>query len=479
MNLYRPIYHFLPPGNWMNDPNGLLYFEGDYHLFYQYNPNGDRWGTIHWGHAKSRDLVHWEHLPIALAPSTELGEEHCFSGCAAIGPDGTPILFYTSIGSGDRSYETGAEQWMAASKDGMLTWEKHPDNPVLSKDVHGTLDIREWRDPYVLKHGDRWLMVVGGQHDGKGCAMIYGSDDLKEWKLLNKLMGALRPEEYLWECPILFPLDGKYVLLYSPKSAVRYYTGMLNDDFTFTPERHGVLDPSGWEGFYAPNVMTDGIGRKLLWAWMPEEARGDFEGAKGWAGALTVPRQLSLTADGRLRMEPVPELRQLRGTCESVSGLTLGASVPAGRVHTLQTRGRALELLAEIELADEDASFGFKLLHTEQDEERTLVIFDLKRRSLSVDRSRSSLSPATHKSELQAEIDWQPGNTVTVHILLDHSLLEVFSGYDSCLSARIYPLSEESDRVSVFADRGRVTIRSLQVWTLQSIWPPSPPERQS
>ncbi|SDX08981.1 glycoside hydrolase family 32 protein [Paenibacillus sp. CF384] len=468
MNLYRPIYHFLPPGNWMNDPNGLLYYQGEYHVFYQYNPNGDTWGTIHWGHAKSRDLIHWEHLPVALTPSTEQGEEHCFSGCAVLGPEGVPTLFYTSIGSSvERGYEDGAEQWMAVSTDGMMTWHKYPGNPVLSKDIHGELNIRDWRDPYIWKHGESWLMVIGGKHNGKGCAMIYGSDDLKSWKLLNKLMEAQRTEEYLWECPIFFPLDGKYVLIYSPKDAVRYYTGTFNDDFTFTPERHGILDPSGWEGFYAPNVMEDGEGRKLLWAWMPEFARGQFDGAKGWAGALTLPRELSLTASGALRMEPAKELKQLRGAYESTSNLTLSG----GQTCTLNTRGRAFELLAEIEWTDADSTFGFKLLHGEDDEEATLILFDPSQQRFTIDRSRSSLSPSTHRMELQAEMNWQAGDTTTVHIFLDHSLLEVFASYESCISTRMYPLSEDSDRISVIAGSGSVTFRSLQVWTLPSIWP--------
>lgn len=265
----------------------------------------------------------------------------------------------------------------------------------------------------------------------------------------------------------------------SPKDAVRYYTGTLNDDFTFTPEHHGVLDPGGWEGFYAPNVMEDGKGRKLLWAWMPEVARGAFEDAKGWAGALTVPRQLSLTADGRLRMDPVPELQRLRGPCERLSGLILCAGADegdaalanAGSACLLQTRGRALELLAEIELIDANASFGFKLLHTDNDEECTVIVFEPEQRSFHVDRTRSSLSPSTHKAELRGEIDWAAGSTVKVHMLLDYSLLEVFAGYDSCLSARMYPLLEESDRVTVFARKGSVSFRSLQVWAIRSIWP--------
>ena len=144
---YRPKYHFLPKANWMNDPNGPIFYKGEFHLFYQHNPYGEQWGNIHWGHAKSKDLVHWQHLPIALIPNHELGEEHCFSGCC-VNNDGTPSIIYTSIGP-ERLPSTGAEQWMATSSDDMITWQKSPHNPLMTIDIHGDLDIREWRDPYI------------------------------------------------------------------------------------------------------------------------------------------------------------------------------------------------------------------------------------------------------------------------------------------------------------------------------------------
>jgi beta-fructofuranosidase len=127
----RPVYHFRPPAQWMNDPNGTIFHNGFYHLFYQHNPYGDTWGNMHWGHARSRDLVRWEHLPIALWPSKELGEDHCFSGCASLNGDGVPMLFYTSV-SGQRPNE----QWAAVGDQDLLQWSKSRDNPVL--DVGGS-----------------------------------------------------------------------------------------------------------------------------------------------------------------------------------------------------------------------------------------------------------------------------------------------------------------------------------------------------
>jgi beta-fructofuranosidase len=221
-DIYKPIYHFVPEKNWMNDPNGTIFYKGEYHLFYQHNPNAPEWGTIHWGHAKSKDLVHWEHLLIALYPSNELGEDHCFFGCAVISSEGIPTIFYTSIGTESRHQSIGAEQWMAISRDDMLTWEKSGLNPVMKLELHGDMDIREWRDPFVWKEAGVWYMLIGGGHNGKGCALIYKSDNLTDWTFLNKCLEG--SEEY-WECPNLFQLGDKKVLVYSPDDKVKYAIG--------------------------------------------------------------------------------------------------------------------------------------------------------------------------------------------------------------------------------------------------------------
>src|SRR5262245_13356864 len=167
----RPAYHLQAPALWMNDPNGPIFFQGRYHMFYQHNPYGTEWGHMHWGHAVSTDLVRWEHLPIAIAPSQDRGEDHCFSGCTVLN-NGTPTIGYTSIGA-QTPAATNAVQWLATSDDGMRTWHKHPANPVMTLAVHGDLKVKDWRDPFVWKEGDDWLAVLGGHRDGgKGCALI-------------------------------------------------------------------------------------------------------------------------------------------------------------------------------------------------------------------------------------------------------------------------------------------------------------------
>src|SRR2546423_3561670 len=151
---HRPRYHFLPPANWLNDPNGLIHWKGEYHMFYQYNPNGPFWGTIHWGHAASADLVHWRHLPVALAPTPGSADEHgCFSGCA-VDNNGVPTLVYTGV--------RGEEQLpcIATGSDDMLTWQKYPGNPVIAAPPDG-IDPLDFRDHSVWWETDAWYQVIG------------------------------------------------------------------------------------------------------------------------------------------------------------------------------------------------------------------------------------------------------------------------------------------------------------------------------
>jgi beta-fructofuranosidase len=463
MNLHRPIYHYMPEKYWMNDPNGLLYYKGEYHLFYQYNPNGAQWGTIHWGHAKSSDLVHWEQLPVALTPSLELGEHHCFSGCA-VNDDGVPTLFYTSIGIEDRHHTSGAEQWVATSADDMLIWTKSEGNPVLTSSIHGDLVITEWRDPFVWRDREAWFMVLGGSYQGKGCVLLYRSEDLRQWSFVHKL---LEGDSDIWECPNFFPLGdgGQYVLIYSPSNVVRYYIGTWNADYTFTPESEGVVDHSGGQGYYAPNSLVDGQGRRIMWGWLTEVARGAFEVEGEWAGVQSIPRILSLE-DGRLVQHAVPELQILRSNPRSFSEKSIAAGEWRTGVH-----GRALEIIAEFKLENETTPFGIKVLQSAGSEEETVVIYDPSSGSLSIERAKSSLSDKPHKSNLIGRISIRKGQKLQLHIFVDHSVIEVFANGLECISTRIYPTREDSVNVSVFAmNEAAVTLQQLDIWDMNSIW---------
>ena len=461
MDIYRPIYHFLPEGNWMNDPNGVIYYEGHYHLFYQCNPNDNHWGDIHWGHARSKDLVHWEHLPMALYPSKELGEAHCFSGSCIIN-EGTPTIFYTSIGTGERNPSTGAEQWMATSNDNMLTWQKYALNPVLTVELHGDTEIREWRDPFLWREGNDWYMVIGGSHNKKGCVLIYRSKDLKVWKFLNIL---LEGNGDVCECPNYFKLGDKYVMVYSPYGPVKYLIGSINENYKFISKYEGIIDYSGWEGFYAPNSLEDPQGRRIMWGWLTEQSRNEFNVECGWAGVQSLPRVLTISKQGKLNINPVPEIEKLR-----YDHVCFRDKILLNETYETGVRGRALEIEVTFKIDSVNEEFEIEVFKSSNGQETTKVIFNARREELTVDRSQSSLSQLPNRSNLCAPLPLKKGDTLKLRIFIDHSLIEVFANEEQCISTRIYPVLEDSDKVDIKANnKSKVILKKLDIWKLKSI----------
>ncbi len=458
MDRYRPIFHFTPPRNWMNDPNGPFHLNGEYHLFYQHNPTRPEWGDIHWGHAASPDLVNWTRKPIALAPSRELGEWHCYSGCAVI--DGDEVkLFYTSIGQGERNATTGAQQWMAKSKD-LQAWHKPPVNPVLTSELHGDVRITEWRDPYVWRDGDEWKMVLGGIHEGKGCAFLYRSDDLESWSYKGIFH---RGEEWIWECPHLFRFGEKVVLFYSPSAQVRYVSGTINADGALEADFRGTADYAGFEGYYASTGFVDEQGRRVLLGWMPEGRGEDFPEPAEWAGALALPRLVSLNENGSVRMTPLPELRRLRGEHQAWDNVRLGSDpVGAGM------RSDTFECSLEIEGAGgADSTVTVSVLQSPCGRERTDILVDFAGNRIVIDRSHSSLFPNTHKTTVEAELPSGARDFLELRIFVDRSTVEVFANEVTCLSARVYPSLSDSDGIQVRSD-GEVLLKKWQVWAMNA-----------
>lgn len=307
----RPNWHYRPESNWINDPNGLVQHEGWYHMFYQYNPNGDEWGDIHWGHARSRDLLTWETLPIALTPDAAKGELHCFSGGCCKDEKGKPHFFYTSIGRAEdgRDCVHGAQQWTAEPVDDDLTRLVQTDEYALTDAIHGGMHVVDWRDPCVVRHGGQYLMVLGGCVDGRGCMLLYTSPDMRRWTYRHILAQSDRADNVPWECPNLFFLGDQVGLVYSPCAEVHVKLGRLDGELRFHEERDEVLDPAARDGFYAPQVFRDDAGRTIVIGWMCE---CDNVPHRGWSGVMSLPRVLTLDGDG-LHAEPVPGAEQLPG----------------------------------------------------------------------------------------------------------------------------------------------------------------------
>ena len=217
----RPVYHLSPLVGWMNDPNGFSMFDGKYHLFYQYHPYNTQWGPMHWGHAVSSDLLHWEHVPVAIGPDMPYDKDGCFSGSALQLPDGRQLLMYTGVkrerGEDGRMHDFQTQ--CLAVGDG-LNYEKYEGNPVLTgKDVPEGFSVNDFRDPKLFRNADgSYGCVVGNRtEDGSGAIVYYHSTDGFDWKLSSVLDRSYNEFGRMWECPDMFPLDGQDVIITSPQ----------------------------------------------------------------------------------------------------------------------------------------------------------------------------------------------------------------------------------------------------------------------
>lgn len=457
--MYKPVYHFFPGKNWMNDPNGVCWYKGKYHLFYQYNPTGDQWGNLHWGHAVSEDCVRWKILPEALSPSTEKGEIHCFSGCASV--DGEkPILYYTSVGEekDGRDSRNGAQQWCAVGDDTMTVWEKYSGNPLMTKEMHGDLDVLEWRDPFVWKEDDGWYMVLGAEIDGKGAVLLYHSEDQIHWKYLHILLHSEDSGKRIFECPNYFFLQDKAVLVVSPNDKPCYWIGHQTADHKFVPETAGIIDHSGWAGFYAPNSFADNRGRRIMIGWLTENGRGDLK-VPGWQGVQSIPRELMME-NGILHMRPIEELEQLRCNGLEYKGLQIDGT------WECPLKTKAAEIILETETESINANMELHIFADKAGEEKTVIRYEKEKDTVVIDRTYSNLSGLTDKTPLSCTGTHSCGGKLKLQVFIDHSVVEVFINEREVISTRVYPGSGQSEYIRIQGDR--LSLNGLQVYEMKS-----------
>lgn len=297
----RLAYHIEAGKGWINDPNGLCQFKGEYHAFYQHNPYAAKWDTMHWGHAVSGDLLHWKELPVALYPDMPYENgDGCFSG-SAIEKDGDLYLLYTTV-----SKEHGQAQSLAISHDG-YTFEKYPGNPVIAQCPLDPSN-KDFRDPKVFAYEGGYRMVCGTGQEGLASVLLYQSEDLIHWTYMGPLFQS-RDFGPVLECPDLFPLEDKWVLVFSRMDeghTVQFVVGSFDGE-RFTPE--SFQQPERGPDFYAPQTFLDGKGRRIMIAWLHSWDRPVPEGAVR-VGALSIPREMRLE-DGKVCSYPVEEARRL------------------------------------------------------------------------------------------------------------------------------------------------------------------------
>jgi len=294
---YRPRYHPIAPHGWMNDPNGLIYLDGWYHVFYQWNPYGPTWGTIHWGHMKTKDFQTWEHIDTAIAIEHEYEKDGCFSGSAVV-ENGMLYLIYTSnqFLEGDHPYNDGllAKQYqcIAWSHDG-VHFTKDTNNPLI-KEAPSQNNLCDFRDPKVWFEDDQWNMILGYRDTDAGEVILYQSKDLKNWNYVKSILKSDSELGYMWECPDMLRVEGKRVLMFSPMGSKRYkgenVSGyILENDKNFIIENFKRLDYG--PHFYAPQSFSN-LKKSVILGWVPTPFQNPEN--HNWSGCLSLPRELRL-----------------------------------------------------------------------------------------------------------------------------------------------------------------------------------------
>lgn len=467
----RPQFHFTPARNFMNDPNGLVYYKGEYHLFYQHNPQGPKWGHMSWGHAVSRDLLHWEHLPVALAEENGI---MIFSGSAVVDrknssgfctpSGGDPSCLVAIYAGHTKERQT---QNLAFSNDRGRTWTKYAGNPVVD------LGLKDFRDPKVFWHEPtaRWIMVtvVADQHKVR----FFGSTDLKKWETLSDF-GPAAATGGVWECPDLFPLavEGepsniRWVLdvdinpgAVAGGSGGQYFIGSF-DGRTFVNDNPAGLTLWADYGkdFYATLSFSDvppSDGRRIWMGWISNWLYANDEPTEVWRGAQSVPRQLALRRlpDGiRLVQAPVAELTKLRDK----GPVALKSSMPVPGSNEI-----------EFEVSNGDwPQAGVRLFNARGEEVTVGVTRQPLELFVNRERSRATAFHKDYPGRHSGPVRWRDGK-VTVRVLFDRSVLEVFANDgETSITDRVYP-TQPLDRLELLPAGSAST--SARFWSLRSTW---------
>lgn len=449
-----PLYHLTGAVGWINDPNGFSLYKGEYHLFFQYHPYSRSWGPMHWGHARTKDLLRWERLPCAMAPDAEYDRDGCFSGSAVELPDGRHLLMYTGVAKDvldDGTLRERQTQCIAFG-DG-VDYVKYGSNPVIAaSDLPEGGSERDFRDPKLWIEDGVFLVVAGNRcPDGSGAVLLYESDDALHWRFRCVLAASGNRYGRMWECPDFFRLDGRDVLLVSPQEMRAEGLEFIEGNVTLC--LIGTYDggPDGLKrehtqtidyglDFYAPQTVRAADGRRIMIAWMQYWNSVDRrpEGLP-FFGQMTVPRELHVR-DRRLVQNPVRELEAYRGEAVRYKGVNV-----SGLMELPGVSGRCLDMTVTVRTTgtfrmEVASGFGWS----------TLILYDSAKRTICVDRTRSGF-PADILNTREFSVREHEG-ALQMRVLLDTYSMELFVNDGERAASFTLYTPREADAIRFCAD---------------------------
>lgn len=477
---HAPRYHFLAPEGVLAlpfDPNGAIFWKGRYHLFYIFQDPSLPHGGHCWGHASCTDLLHWTYHPTALAPAPGDPEQGIFSGNAFLNLEGVPTISYHGCAAGTCI--------ATAQDDELLTWRKHPANPVIPEPRNGDLAGKVYNvfDPHVWVENGRYYAILGGRvkpYDLRDTTYLFTSKDLAHWEYVRPFYNAnphWTGEEEDCACPDFFKLGDRHVLLcISHPRGARFYLGQYHNG-TFIPEEHHRMN---WPGgpCFAPESLEDDRGRRIFWTWALDQRQGEGIVTKE-LGVMTLPRVLSLDAAGHPLIDPVEELARLRRQPQVRRDLTVD---DAAETLLDDLAGDVLEL--EIEACPPAGGvFGLVVRRSPDAAEQTVITVDAGEKTIAIDTTRSTLNHnqfqrypilfwdgATPQNVCiqRAPFELAAGEPLRLRVFLDKSMLEVFANRRQCVTQRLYPSRPDSTGLALFSRGGATQVRALTAWPLAS-----------
>ncbi|WP_230986800.1 GH32 C-terminal domain-containing protein [Cohnella fermenti] len=492
----RPQYHAEPPSAWQNEPGGPIYFNGQYHVFYQSNPRGPFWNHIRWGHLVSSDMVHWRDAEDAIIPEKNaVDPDGAWAGGSTLDGNGIPVLFYTA-GDDRRSpsqrINLVRSNYAVDGDNDLNNWLKSPQVVVDQQPGQGIPG--EFRDPFVFKDGDTWFMLVtSGKQDGSGgdiggTALVYSTTDPtleSGWTFRGDLyVGdyAAYPETgRVWELPNLRPLgdSGKYIFIINPAKMSKaeyqsrytyYWIGTWDPDTAkFVPDDPAPQLLDVGEHFTGPATDVTPDGRTIVYSIAQGRRTATMDYEAGYAHNFGLPLSVYLRSDGRLGMEPIAELQSLRGT-ELVSITSDTSFAAANTALASAVDSDMFELEAEIDPGSAN-EVGFSLRRSPGAEEETLVYYKKSAQEFWVNRLKSSLNPDVEKGYQGGTVDIGT-DTIKLHIYVDRSMIEAYLNGLKALTTRAYPTRSDATGLQLWAnaDAGTVVVKSLKVWAMNSAY---------
>lgn len=430
----RPVFHMTPCVGWTNDPNGFSFYKGEYHLFYQSNPYDTVWNAMHWGHVVSKDLLHWEFLPCAMAPDEPYDAFGVFSGTAMELPDGKQLLMYTGVHKEGGGMGEELQTQCIAIGDG-IDYCKYAGNPVIdASKLPDGLSRNDFRDPKIWRdENGTYRCVVGScKEDGRGAILQYCSEDALNWEFESTLIENDGHFGLMWECPDYFTLDCKQVLLCSPKDMLsegfEYHSGNgtlclighVDESKKHFSYEHSQSIDYGID-FYAPQTVLAPDGRRIMIAWMQNWDTCDQQGAKErkWFGQMTLPREITIE-NGRLFQRPIRELLQYRSDKVEYKNVLLDRTVTLEGIE-----GRTVDMEITIRPKDKEKNFQkFAVLLAQNEKFHTSVSFSPYESILKIDRRYSGSRRAViHQRSAQVKTD---DGELKLRLIMDRYSVEVF-----------------------------------------------------